>query len=354
MQHIAGGVTMVRDLGNNPAELSKVRDAFDDGLAIGPQVIAAGVVDGKSPYSAPIGVLPETQQQALDLVQDYAKLGYAQIKVYSSVDPRWVPAIAAQTHALGMRLSGHIPNGMTAEQAVLAGFDEIQHSNMLFLNFLAGPQVDTRTPARFTLVADQAASLDLRSAQVQDFLALLAQHQTVVDPTVALFENMFCQVPGQPAPGLAMVVDHFPPNLQRQLLSSRLNADAAQAAARTDDFDALLEMIRQLHRADVRLVAGTDAMPGFMLHRELELYARAGIASAQVLRLATLGAAEVMGMEAALGSLQEGKRADMVLLAANPLKDISAVRRPRLVISGDRAWTPSRLYQTMGITPFER
>jgi hypothetical protein len=349
LQHIAGGVTTVRDLGNNPSELMQIRDAFESGMAIGPGVIAAGVVDGKSAYSAPIGVLPESEAQALDLVREYAGLGYAQVKIYSSLNPAWLPAIAAETHRLGMRLSGHIPNGMTAKQAVLDGFDEIQHINMLFLNFLAGPEVDTRTPARFTLVADQAAQLDLGSPAVNEFLDLLAERGTVVDPTIALFENMFLQAPGQLAPGLAMVAERFPPSLRRQLLSARMNESPQQAQSRVDDFEALLGMLNHLHRRGVRIVPGTDAMPGFMLHRELELYARAGIPNAEVLRLATLGAAEIMGQAGEVGSLEVGKRADMVLLDANPLRDISAVRKPLLVISGKRAWEPARLLGAMGV-----
>ena len=69
--------------------------------------------------------------------------------------------IAAAAHARGLRVSGHIPSGMNAAQAVEAGYDEIQHVNFLFLRFLAGPGDDTRTPLRFTRVAERAAELDL-------------------------------------------------------------------------------------------------------------------------------------------------------------------------------------------------
>jgi imidazolonepropionase-like amidohydrolase len=240
---------------------------------------------------------------------------------------------------------------MTTAQAVLAGFDEIQNVNMLFLNFLAGPGVDTRTPARFTAVADHAAELDLDSAPVSEFLDLLAQHGTVIDPTVAIFEDMFTQAPGQVAPSLAAVAGRLPPGLRRQLLAPRLNDSAAQAAARSDDFQAQLSMIGLLYQRGIPLVAGTDAMPGFTLHRELELYVRAGIPDAEVLRLATLGAASAMGVAEDTGSIEVGKRADLLLLDADPLKDISAVRQGRLVISGRRAWEPARLYRAVGVQP---
>ena len=80
---------------------------------------------------------------------------------------------------------------MTAEQALIDGFDEIQHINMLFLNFLAGPEDDTRTPVRFSLVAEQAGDMDLDAPSVQAFIALLKEKGTVVDPTVTIFDGMF-------------------------------------------------------------------------------------------------------------------------------------------------------------------
>src|SRR4029453_12731365 len=90
----------------------------------------------------------------------------------------------------GLRVGGHIPAGMTAEHAVRAGYDEIQHMNMLFLNFMFDQVPDTRTPARLTAVAAHAADLDFNDAKTKDFIALLSTHHITVDPTLQLFENL--------------------------------------------------------------------------------------------------------------------------------------------------------------------
>lgn len=351
--HIAAGVTTIRDMGNNPEQYFDVKRRFDDGTVVGPRSVAAGFIDRKSPYSAPIKKLAESLQDALDLVDEYAEMGYPQIKIYSSIEPDWVKPIAERVHGHGMRLSGHIPSYMTAERAIRDGFDEIQHINMLFLNFLAGPEHDTRTPVRFTLVAEHAGSLDLDSDEATAFFALMKQNDITVDPTVAVFDNMFRHRSGQLSPSYAMVADHFPPAMKRAMRAGRMNITDDNGERFASAADALLQMITKLHEHGIRIVAGTDALPGFTLHRELELYVQAGIPALEVLRLATLGSAEHMGQGEVSGSLAVGKRADMLLLSVNPLQDISAVRRVQLVFRGDRYFKSGQIYQAVGIRPFQ-
>jgi len=354
LQQIAAGVTNVRDLGNDPERLVEIRAAFDDGEVIGPRSTAAGFIDGKSPYSAPTGSLAKSLDDALVMVREYAAAGYPQIKIYSSIDPSWVKSLAGEIHRNGMRLSGHIPSYMTAQQAVIDGFDEVQHINMLFLNFLAGPEDDTRTPLRFSLVADKAGEMDLDAAPVEEFINLLKEKGTVIDPTVAIFDSMFRHRSGELDPSYAMIADHMPPSVRRGMLAGEMDINDANAARYARSADALLEMIAKLHAAGVPLVAGTDAMAGLTLHRELELYHQAGISNADVLKIVTLESARIAGKAAEGGSISVGKRADFVLLAGNPLDDISAVRRPVAVFKGDRWFDPALLYEAVGIRPFTR
>lgn len=348
--HVAGGVTTIRDMGNNPENYRAVKAAFDSGEIIGPRTFAAGVIERRSPYSAPLKALAETLPEALALVDVYAAMGYPQIKIYSSVEPGWVAPLAERAHAQGMRVSGHIPSFMTAERAINDGFDEIQHINMLFLNFLAGPQDDTRTPLRFTRVAEAGGGLDLESEPVRQFIELLKSRQVVVDPTVAIFDDMFRHRSGNLSPSFAMVAEHFPPAMKRGMYAGRMDINKDNADTYAASADALLGMLRKLHESGVHIVAGTDSLAGFGLHRELELYVQAGIPTADTLRLATLGAAELMQASDTSGSIAPGKNADFVLLASNPLADISALRTARMVFKGDRYFIPTEMYRAVGIS----
>ncbi|MFT5139862.1 MAG: imidazolonepropionase-like amidohydrolase [Lysobacterales bacterium] len=349
--HVAAGVTTVRDLGNNPDNYFMVREGFDSGKVIGPRSFAAGIVEGKSPFSAPIKKLAESAQQAVNLVNEYADMGYPQIKIYSSLDPDWVKPVTKQAHERGMRVSGHVPAFMSATAAVEAGYDELQHINFLFLNFLASPQDDTRTPLRFSMVAEQSGSFDLQSEQVERFVKLLADKQVVVDPTVSIYVNMFTHRSGELSPSFAMIAERLPPSEKRGMLAGRMDVNDENAAQYARSADAMLLMVKKLHDQGVTIVAGTDSLPGFGLHRELELYQQAGIPAPKVLRIATLGASEVMGVSDQSGSISPGKRADMVLLSENPLEDISAVRGTKLVFKGDRYFDSQKLYQAIGIKP---
>ncbi len=349
--HLAAGVTTVRDLANDVDQLADLRRQIDAGTAIGPRILMAGFLDGPGPFAGPSKALVDNEKDALSWVDRYADLGYQQVKLYSSLDPKLVSPIAKRAHERGLRVSGHIPNGMTAEQAVRAGYDEIQHANFMFLNFLEG--VDTRTPARFLEVGEHAAELDLNSPRVRSFVQLLKERGTVLDPTVNVFEELFTARRGETSPGYAAVAGRLPTQVQRGLRSGGLNPEAGKVQRYADSYRKMLGFLRALHEAGVVIVPGTDATAGFAYHRELELYAEAGIPPAEVLRLATLGSARVMKTDAELGSIEPGKLADLILIDGDPLARLSDIRRVQLTVKDGLVFDPAAVYATVGVKPVE-
>ena len=348
--NIAGGITSVRDIGSVHEQIMEITAKYDAGEVIGPNTYRSGFIDQASPYAT--GDTVESLEEALERVDFYAAHGYMQIKLYSSIDPSWVDDIAKRAHGHGMRLSGHIPAFMSAEQAVRAGYDEIQHINMVFLNFLAGDRKDTRKQLRFTLYGDEGGELDLDSAAVQDFIALLLENDVAVDPTAAIFDTMLIHRPGNPDPSFASVADHLPAAITRGLYVPEMDMGEDKVDAWANSAVNQAAMLRELHENGVQLVPGSDSMAAFTIHRELELYVEAGIPNADVLRIATLESARIVGVDDRTGSIAIGKDSDLVLLDGNPLEDISAVRRATLVMKGNTAYEPSALYEVVGVKPF--
>lgn len=349
--NIASGVTSVRDMGNDIEQLKHLQDQWDSGGAIGPRVWKAGLIDGRGPFQSPSGLYADTAQEATAEVNRYADLGYVQIKIYSSLNPEFVPWIAKTAHARGLRVSGHVPNGMIASQFVENGADEVQHINFIFLNFLASQVKDTRTPERFTAVGANAAKLDLQSKEVNDFIALLLKHHTTVDVTLATFEGMFAGRPGTVSPDYAPVINRLPAQVQRGAYTGGLPVTEQNDQLYKDSYDAMLRMTKRMYDAGVPILAGTDATAGIMLHRELELEVRAGIPPAKALQIATFNAARLLRQDNELGSIAPGKRADFLLVEGNPVEHISDIRRCRLVMKNGVLYKSAEVYGAVGIRP---
>ena len=353
LQHIAAGVTTVRDLANDTDELIQRRKRFDEGSLVGPRIVMAGFMDGSGPFAGPTKVLVDTEEQIRAAVKNYADLGYVQIKLYSSIKPELVPTIIDEAHKRGLKVSGHVPAYMTAEQFVKLGGDELQHVNFLFLNFWGDTIKDTRTPLRFTAVAERAAALDLESERVRAFIALLKERRVVVDPTVNIFEGMFSARQGTIYPGYESVADRLPPVVRRGFLGGGLPVPEGMDSVYRAAVPAMLKMVKMLYDAGVPIVAGTDAPAGFALHHELELYSAAGIPNAEVLRIATIGAARVLGMDKEYGSIKVGKLADLIVLNGDPLKNISDIRRVEVTMKDGVMYESANVYRALGVKPIE-
>jgi beta-glucosidase-like glycosyl hydrolase len=349
--NLAAGVTSVRSLGDDFTTIVSFKKAIDDGSIVGPRVVLVGFIDGSGPYKISTDIA-DTEAEARALIDRYAGAGFEGIKIYSSIKPELVPFLIRYSHEKNMRISGHVPAGMFAEQLVRLGFDEIQHTNMLFLNFYKDV-TDTRTPLRFTAVGDRGADLDLQSREVRDFIALLKEKNVVIDPTLGAFQGLLLARPGKPYPSLAAAADRLPITIQRGLNTGGLPVDDAKDQRYRASYQRMLDFVAELWRQGVPLVAGTDSMPGFALHHELELWVRAGIPAADVLSIATLGASRVARREKDLGSIEEGKLADMILVNGDPTKNIADIRRVVTTIKNGEVYDAAKLYESVGVKPVE-
>ncbi len=350
--HIAAGVTSIRDMGNGE-DLLKRMESIKAGKVIGPgEVVISGFIDGAGPFAAPTGKLINNVEEGKKYIKEFADKGYQQIKLYSSIKPEWVKPLIEEAKKYNLKVCGHIPAFMTAEQAVNAGYDEITHMNMLVLNFF-GDTIDTRSTQRFLIPAQKAASIDLGSKQAQDFMQLLKDKNTVVDPTLAVFEGMFTDRDRQVPAAYKTEIDRFPLQWQRSLRAGGGGLPVPDGMDETyrQSYASMLKIVKMLYDKGITIVPGTDGFAGFMLHRELELYVMAGIPAEKVLQIATIISARVAGKEKEMGSIEKGKIANMVLIDGNPVSNISDIRKAVLVIKDGVMYDPAKLYQALSINP---
>jgi imidazolonepropionase-like amidohydrolase len=287
----------------------------------------------------------DTPDQARTWVDKYHDAGFQQMKIYSSVKLEQVKAVADEAHRLGMTVTGHVPEGLTAYQVIEAGQDQINHINYIGDIMLAPLPPDAKRMDRMKA----RAAIDVNSPEAQKALAFLKAHGTVVDPTIALMEFFTASTAKPPAsfePGVLKV----PAELAAQLTDVGPPGPMADLGEKV--FQKQLDIVGALHRAGVPIVAGTDqTVPGHSLHREIELYVQAGFTPMEAIQSASIVPARVMGLDKELGTVETGKRADLIVISGNPLEDIHNTRNVESVITNGAMYNTAELWRSVGFKP---
>jgi imidazolonepropionase-like amidohydrolase len=315
--YLAAGVTTIRDMGGETPFLTAMRDSIASGKGLGPRVLLAGLVDGDA-AGAFGAVVAATPEQGRAIVDRYKAAGFDQMKLYSLLRPDVVSAIIVRAHQLGMSVTGHVPTAFGLAKAVAAGMDHVAH-----LPINGDPQYP----------------------QTRAAIEMLARHKTVIDPTLPWTE-LLGHAPGTPLESFEPGFAHAPPALVANYRSVKNDTDATAARRRVRDAET---MVKALFDAGVPIVAGTDgALPGYSLLRSIEMYVDAGMTPMQAIESATRVAAASMGLGKDTGTIEAGKRADMIVLNADPLVQIANIRKLRWVVANGRILEPSRLWAAAG------
>ncbi len=339
--YLAAGVTTVRDCGNEFDFIRALHEELDrkQNPAVGPHLEFAGIIDGDGPMAVG-AVLASTPDQAKQWVEKYKAAGARQIKIYSSVKPEIVQAISTDAHQRGLTVTGHIPEGMTAIEGVDRGMDQINHLHFLMPYF-------TRLGADGKVDRTKPPILELDNPRAKELIATLKAHHTVIDPTVALLETFTHTAPLETfEPGIR----HVAPQLREALASPPAPPEKVELTRAR--WAAIMATLRALHQAGIPIVAGTDqTIPGYSLHRELEIYVDAGFTPLEALQAATIVPARALGVEKESGSLEPGKRGDVLLLDADPLADIHNTRKVWRTVAAGAVYDPAPLWTSVGFLP---
>jgi len=328
---IANGVTSVRDMGSELDVVQNWRNEIEAGQMIGPRILTSGpMLDGPKPrFPSSIAITtPEDARRAVDHLKDR---GADFIKLQSLIPRYAVLAIAEAAKKQEIPFEGHVPDAMRASEMSEAGMKSFEHLIGIFEgsspaedDFLKG----NKTEGRFLATYDEARAASLA--------ALLAKNHTWQCPTL-VWERGGNLLDVSDLSGDTRV--KYVPWPWKNKTWKRFREEITQGYG-TDDIatrkkfvEKELEVVRMLHKAGVSFLAGTDTpagvhiFPGFSLHEELRRFVAAGFTPLEALQTATLNPARFFGMEEQLGTVEEGKLADMVLLSANPLNDIANTQK---------------------------
>jgi imidazolonepropionase-like amidohydrolase len=329
--YLAAGVTTVRDCGNEFSFINAIKDAIDNGRGVGPEILKAGIIDGKGKFALGI-IQADTKEEAIKEVDRYKANGFAQIKIYSSVKPAVVKYICDEAHKVGLTVTGHIPNGMTLQQGVDSGMNMVNHIQYVY-------SIMKRNPDR---------SIDFNDSTSIAAINFIKQHQVVIDPTVGVFEMSFRSVKDDIT---TMEPAFYTLPLPLQALLKNTGQEPAQAEKFKPIYQSMLMAVKKLHDAGATIVAGTDqGFPGFSVARELELYVEAGLTPAEAIKTATITPAQVMNLDKHSGSIEEGKQADIIIVNGDPLRNIRDIRNVTTVIKGGRIYDPGKLHRLVGFS----
>jgi imidazolonepropionase-like amidohydrolase len=254
-----------------------------------------------------------------------------------------VKPIAAEAHRRGMRVVGHVPEGMDIVAALDAGFDGVSHATYLF-----GPLFAPGEMAKLSRSAMRRRIIDTRldDPRLAQVVRAFVAKKAFLDDTLALFDLLHHseEESAKREPGLAKV-----PRELRGMFEGVRPEDVAERAAL---FDRYVAFLGELHKRGVPIVAGTDiSVPGHSLHRELELYVQAGFTPMEAIQAATIVPARIMHLEKEVGTIEAGKRADLVVLGGDPLADIRNIRKIDTVVARGKTYEPGTLWRLIGFSP---
>lgn len=307
------GVTEIRDPGVAISMSMNFKEAIALGLLEGPDLYTCGpLIDGLDGYHPYVDVELNRPEAAAPLVRALKAQGVDALKVYFMLDPDVLRAIIKEARAVGLPVTGHIGVRTSWREAMEAGISGFNHIRLWhdILPLDRQPQGDNESlDATKNMIARMQANwndIDPDGQAVGEIIKLMLAHHIGFDPTLAI---------------------------QRLNDSERKRFGIEQFAIVQDSYRRMSRFVARAEKMGVLLLAGTD---NENLFEELDAYAAAGIANMAILKAATVNGATWLGKQTDFGSIESGKRANLILVDGDPLKDVKELRRISVVIKNGR------------------
>ncbi len=346
--YLAGGATTIRTAGSmEPYTDLKLRDLIDAGQRVGPRMDVTGpYLEGEGlPIVSVHGAADADEIR--DMVRYWADAGVTSFKVYNLLSRDMLRAAVEEAHARGLRVTGHLCS-ITYREAADLGIDQLEHGFLAATDWVPDKEPD-RCPAGGAATQSYAA-LDLDSPAFRDLVQHLVERGVAMTSTLTVFETF---TPGRPeAPQGAL--DALLPQL-RDAYVQRWEQVQQQGSSSpwSTVFAKGMAMEKAFHDAGGLLTVGTDptgyggVVAGYSNLRAIELLVEEGYDFAEAIRIATLNGAKALGRDDELGTVESGKRADLVLVRGNPVTDVSAIEQVELVFKDGVGYDSAKLFASV-------
>ncbi len=329
--YVANGVTLVRGMQGHPDQL-EIRDRVARGELLGSRVLVSSPAQGW-------GNTPSAEE-APSRVREYTGAGYDLLKIGEDLSPEAYRVLVETAREEGLPVAGHVPDEVGLQGVLDAGQVTIDHLDNYVEELI--PREDRGDLAPLWGVAEAAHLAE--EERIPELVAATVEAGTAQVPTMVLWEIFFGNRSGEELRETFPEVRYMPRATVDgwvEALGSRHEAIGdPEGAARVVELRR--QVFRALHQGGAEFLLGTDSpqlfsVPGFANHREMALWVELGMSPWEVIRAGSLGVAEHLDEADAFGAVEEGMRADLLLVEGNPLEDIHRVGEPAGVV-GDGRW----------------
>jgi imidazolonepropionase-like amidohydrolase len=343
--YLACGITTMRTAGSlEPYTDLEVKRGIESGKLVGPHMDVTGpYLEGPGSFALQMHQL-SGPDDARKLVNYWADLGVTSFKAYMNITPEELGAAVEEAHKRHIKVTGHLCSVDFREAAAL-GIDNLEHGLIVDTEFTPGKKPGVCPPQAQTQA--QMAKLDMTSGPVAETIRVLVAHHVAITSTLSVFEAM---IPGRP-PMEQRVIDAMSPLASESYAKAK--SRGGDPEVRSMPMKKEMEFERAFVKAGGLLMGGADptgnggALAGFGDQRNIELLVEAGFSVEEAIRIYSLNGAEYMGMAASIGSIAEGKNADLVVIAGNPAQHVEDIRKVTTVFKGGVGYDSAKLIQSV-------
>ena len=345
--YLAGGATTIRTGGSrDPYGDLNLKAAIDAGRVPGPKMDVTGpYLNGPGLGIMFVNAL-DGPDDAARMVRYWAGEGVTSFKAYMQISRAELGAAIEAIDELGLKITGHLCS-VTYREAAELGIDNLEHGFMAATDFVAGKQLDECVSARER--SDALLALDVDGPEARALIQTLVQHGVAITSTLPVFE---IGTPGRPqAPPGAL--DAMAPDARERYLASWTRIAERDDPRQAELFAKNMALEKAFADAGGLLIAGIDptgyggVVAGYANHRQIELLVEAGFTPEEAIEICTLNGARYLGIDETVGSIEEGKVADLIVVRGAPATQISDIRQVEIVFKDGVGYDSARLFASV-------